>query len=118
MAEIGWLAAGGCAGAIARYGVSVWMAALWPARLPIGTLLVNVIGSFLLGLVAGGGLDERMAFFLGTGFLGAFTTFSTFKMESVHLLRRGEAAIGWLYMALSYVLGIGAAWLGYGLGSA
>jgi|HigsolmetaAR203D_1030402.scaffolds.fasta_scaffold01037_19 crcB protein len=116
MAELGWMAAGGCAGAIARYAVSAFVAARWPTKLPIGTLLVNVIGSFLLGLIAGGGLDERLAFFLGTGFLGAFTTFSTFKLESVQLFRRGEAAFGRLYMALSYVPGIGAAWLGYMLG--
>jgi len=77
---------------------------------------MNLIGSFLLGWITGGGLSEQMAFFLGTGFMGAFTTFSTFKLESVNLFRRGHGKTGILYMGLTYFLGIGAVWLGYGVG--
>lgn len=113
MAEIGWIAAGGFLGAMARYAMVAFVSARWPTRLPLGTLLVNLIGSFLLGWIASSGLNEQIAFFLGTGFMGAFTTFSTFKLESVNLFRRGEGKTTLLYMGMTYLLGIGAAWLGY-----
>ena len=116
MAEIGWMAVGGFLGAIARYAMSAFVSAHWPTKLPLGTLLVNLIGSFLLGWIASSGLNEQLAFFLGTGFMGAFTTFSTFKLESVNLFRHGDGKTGILYVGLTYVLGIGAAWMGYWVG--
>lgn len=70
MAEIGWIAAGGFLGAMARYAMVAFVSARWPTRLPLGTLLVNLIGSFLLGWIASSGLNEQIAFFLGTGFMG------------------------------------------------
>jgi len=112
MIELVSLAAGGFAGAVARYAVQTAVSRRWPTALPIGTFLVNVLGSFLLGLLAGAAVDQRLALLLGTGFMGAFTTFSTFKMESLSLFRRGKGAAALMYMALSYGLGIGAAWLG------
>jgi len=116
MAEIGWIAAGGFLGAMARYAMVAFVSAHWPTRLPLGTLLVNLIGSFLLGWIASSGLNEQITFFLGTGFMGAFTTFSTFKLESVNLFRWGEGKTSLLYMGMTYLLGIGAAWLGLGVG--
>lgn len=113
MAEIGWMAVGGFLGAIARYAISAFVSARWPTRLPLGTLLVNLLGSFLLGWIASSGMNETMALFLGTGFMGAFTTFSTFKLESVNLVRQGDGKTSILYMGLTYILGIGAAWLGF-----
>jgi len=113
MAEIGWLALGGFLGAIARYATSTYVSARWPARMPLGTLLVNLIGSFLLGWIGGRGMDETMTLFLGTGFMGAFTTFSTFKLECVDLFRQGRGKTGFLYMGLTYLMGIGAVWLGF-----
>ena len=117
MAELGWIAMGGFLGAAARYAMVSWVSARRPAGLPLGTLLVNVIGTFLLGWMAGAGVGERTALFLGTGFMGAFTTFSTFKLECVELFRRGEKRSGFLYMGLMYALGIGAAFLGYTVGA-
>lgn len=117
MSEIGWLAAGGLLGAVARYATSAFFSARWPTRIPLGTLLVNVAGSFLLGWIAGSALDGQMAIFLGAGFMGAFTTFSTFKLESVNLFRQGHGKTGILYMGLTYLLGIGAAWLGFWAGT-
>jgi CrcB protein len=116
MIEMAWMAAGGFLGAAARYGIQSLLASRWPAKLPFGTLLVNLLGSFLLGWIAGSGMRESMALFLGTGFMGAFTTFSTFKRESMHLFRRGEGKTGLLYLGLTYFLGIGAAWIGICLG--
>ncbi len=86
---------GGLAGANARYLVSLWAARRWPGSFPAGTLLVNATGSLLLGflltLTAGSSkasVDVRLL--LGTGFCGAFTTFSTFAFETVLLARRRD----------------------------
>ncbi|MBE2315483.1 CrcB family protein [Solirubrobacter sp. CPCC 204708] len=89
--------AGGCLGALARAGVAEALAVPW------GTLLVNVVGAFLLGAVV-----TRAPKFLGTGFCGAFTTFSTMQVELLEL-RVLEAA---MYGAASIVLGLAAVALG------
>ncbi|MFC4639956.1 fluoride efflux transporter FluC [Deinococcus hohokamensis] len=103
---------GGALGAAARYGVTLTLSALLRAGLPLPTLIINVSGSFLLGLtvaLVGRGLwpeAARLAF--GTGFLGAFTTFSTFSMELDGLSGRSAGA-AILYAALSVGLGLLAA---------
>ena len=116
MVELLCVAAGGFAGAIARYGASRRVSARFPSRLPLGTLLVNVLGSFLLGWIVGAGLDERWVLLLGAGFMGAFTTFSTLNVEMVNLFRSGAWRTALLYAGLTLVLGIGAAWCGFGMG--
>jgi CrcB protein len=116
MVEMAWLAAGGFLGAIARYAIQSLISARWPTKLPIGTLFVNVLGSFLLGWIASSGIHEQIAFFLGTGFMGAFTTFSTIHLESMNLFKQGEGKISVLYLGLTLLLGIGAAWLGISMG--
>jgi len=115
MVEIGGLAAGGFLGAVVRYAVARFVSGRWPGQFPFGTLLVNLLGSFLLGWLVGSGLgaNETTALLLGTGFLGAFTTFSTFKLESWTLFRQGLGKKGLLYTGVTYVLGIAAAWLGF-----
>lgn len=84
------LAAAGGLGAAARFVVDGLIARLWRSALPLGTLLVNVTGSFLLGLVLGifddGG---AVATVVGTGLLGGYTTFSTASVEAVSLALRG-----------------------------
>lgn len=86
---------GGILGANARYLVSVWAAGRWPAAFPYGTLIVNITGSLLLGVTLallgtrpGGSADARLL--VGTGFCGAYTTFSTFAFESVALMRERD----------------------------
>ena len=116
MVEMACLAAGGFLGAAARYAVNV-LAARRPGKLPAGTLLANVSGSFLLGWIAAAGLDRLWMLLLGTGFLGAFTTFSTFASESVNLFRNKERRMGVVYTGLTLLAGIGAAWLGSRLGA-
>ena len=108
---------GGALGANLRYLVGLWAAAQWPGVLPWGTLLINLTGSFLLGalltmLAARRPAPTLLRLFLGTGFLGAYTTFSTFSAETVAL-----AAAGHLVFAVGYVIfsvggGYGAAWAG------
>lgn len=99
------ISAGGALGALARHGMNVGIMALVKAPFPYGTLCVNILGSFLVGaLVASfagiwnpGKLGQL---FFVTGFLGAFTTFSTFSLDTMALLTRGD-----VFGALSYVLG-------------
>jgi len=91
------IAGGGAAGALSRYGVAQAMRRLCGTEFPWGTLCVNLVGSFLIGLLAGVQLNAghsprvQMLIVLGvTGFLGAFTTFSAFSLESVGLIRNQQ----------------------------
>jgi CrcB protein len=83
-------ALGGFAGAIARYRLSAAVSKRFPSLLPYGTLSINALGSLLLGILAGHGFGESARLLLGTGFMGAFTTFSTFKLESVNLAQKRQ----------------------------
>ena len=100
-----FIALGGATGAVSRYLLSNWAHALWEGKWPVGTLLVNMLGSFLIGVVFV--LIERQVLHpdwrsvLMVGFLGAFTTFSTFSLESIALFENGHAAHALGYMALS-----------------
>lgn len=107
----------GAAGALSRYAVA---SAVGARSFPWATLGINVAGSFLLGLLleAGRGrLSDDVVVVLGVGFLGAFTTFSTFGYESVSLVRDGRMGVAVLYVLASVVAGLGAAAGGYALGS-
>lgn len=97
------VALGGAIGSTARYGVNIISARLLPG-FPLGTLLVNVIGSFAMGLLAtaialrGG---QHLAPFLMTGILGGFTTFSAFSLDTMTLWERGQGSLAAAYVALS-----------------
>jgi CrcB protein len=89
---------GGFCGAIARYAVGVWCDAFWRRDFPLATFLVNVSGCFILGFfltLAAERLpfDPRWRLFVATGFVGAYTTFSTFEYETQRLTTTG--ALGW-----------------------
>jgi CrcB protein len=104
------VAAGGALGATARFGLSGWVQGFLNTTFPLGTLVVNVLGSFLLGLSFL--FMENLAFsaearsMVTIGFLGAFTTFSTFSYEAIVLLEGGEWARGGMYVGGSLVLGL------------
>lgn len=110
------VATGGMAGAMARYAMSRWIGKRFPVLFPLGTLSVNLSGSFFLGLLMGTNTGEVFSLLFGTGFLGAFTTFSTFKLESVQLAEQKEWRLFAVYLVLSYTLGIGLGIAGYQLG--
>jgi fluoride exporter len=107
---------GGFFGAIARYSASRYFTENHSFRLPAATLFVNILGSFLLGLLMGKGTGEMWSLLLGTGFLGSFTTFSTFKLEGIqlHIDRRKKDFI--LYNTICYAGGILIAYVGFQMG--
>ena len=112
MRSIVLVGAGGFCGALARYATARWADTLVDGRFPLGTFVVNVSGSFLLGLLGGvlaarlvpQGDNLRLA--LGVGFLGAFTTFSTFEMETHALLEDGAWIPASANIVLSVVAGL------------
>ena len=101
------IALGGAFGAVSRYLLSNWAHALWEGKWPVGTLMVNMLGSFAIGVIFV--LIERQFLHpdwrsvLMIGFLGAFTTFSTFSLESIALLENGHTAHALGYMAVSVI---------------
>lgn len=107
----------GFIGAISRYLLSGWVYSVMGTRFPYGTLTVNIIGSFLLGflfkLTTGRVIleaDLRTA--LTVGFIGAFTTFSTFSLETFNLLEEGSWALAALNIAASVIVCLIATWGG------
>jgi CrcB protein len=108
---------GGSIGSIARYAVSF----LIKSKLfPYATLSVNIIGSFIIGIVfamsiKNEGLSENWKLFLATGICGGFTTFSAFSLENMGLLQSGKIGMALTYIILSIILGIIATFLGYKL---
>ncbi len=93
--QFAYIALFGALGCLARYFVSGWSYTLFGRALPWGTLTVNVAGSFLLGLIMEGSLrstllSPELRMGLGVGFLGGFTTFSTFSYETFRLLEEGS----------------------------
>jgi CrcB protein len=105
----------GGAGAIARLLLDGAVAERAGSPFPWGTLAVNLSGSFALGLVAGAALHGDDYRLLGTGLLGAFTTFSTWMFESHRLGEDGRLRLGALNVVASLVAGVVAVWLGRGL---
>ncbi len=112
------IGAGGFIGSVSRYLVTRWIQTGLQVFFPLGTLAVNVVGSFLIGLVFGlsvGGtlVPPEWRLFLTVGILGGFTTFSTFSYDSLMLLRDGQFATFLLYVFLSVLLALVAVYLGY-----
>lgn len=115
------MALGGAAGALARYGVGGWVHALTGAAFPWGTLTVNVVGCFALGLAmpllqASLAAPETRAF-VAVGLLGAFTTFSTFSFEAMTLVQDGQWLRAATYTFGSVGLGLVAVIAGFWLGT-
>lgn len=117
MSRLFLLAAGGAAGTLARYGVSVWADRAARGVFPAGTMAVNLAGCFLIGALWA--LFERslispgQRLFLMTGFLGGFTTFSTFGLETFSLMRDGEYWAAALNAAVNNIAGVGLVLAGF-----
>ncbi len=117
MKDLLFVAGGGAAGAVARYLATLGIASRYGGDFPLPTLVVNVTGCFALGALVGWGegrelLSEPTRLLLATGFLGAFTTFSTYAVEGHNLFQRGAAGSALAYLLVSVLTGVAAAWLG------
>ncbi len=111
------IGAGGFFGAIARYLVGLWISQKWGRSFPFGTFVVNVSGSFLIGFLMSLFAERLMLnpqwrMFFIIGFLGAYTTFSTFEYETGALVRDGEWLVASMNVVLSVVAGFAALKLG------
>ena len=115
------IAGGGALGAVMRFGVSSGVYRVLGKDFPYGTLTVNVLGSLLMGLcfilmVERNVLSMEWRSIIMIGFLGAFTTFSTFSMETLSLLESGELTRALLNILLSVTLCLAATWIGLTIG--
>jgi CrcB protein len=105
-------------GAIARFGLDGGVSERMAGVFPLGTLVVNLLGSLILGVLVGAALGGASQKLFATGLIGAFTTFSTWMLESHRLGEDGHLALGMLNIVLSLVLGVTAAWAGHHVGAA
>jgi len=115
------VAAGGALGAVGRYVVISAAGARLGTDFPYGTLIVNVVGSGLMGVllaVAAGAPTDATLAFAGAGVLGGFTTFSTFVLDTVYLAGRRAMVGAGIYVVASVALSLGAFAIGYGLARA
>ena len=112
--------AGAGLGGLTRYALGTWIMTRSGGRFPLGTFLINISGSFFIGLLMTL-LTERLQphpnwrLFLVVGVLGGYTTFSSFEYETLQAVRDGERWMGLLYVAGSVLLGYVAVWLGAAL---
>ncbi|GLY30168.1 fluoride efflux transporter CrcB [Kineosporia sp. NBRC 101731] len=116
------VALGAALGAPCRYLLDRWVQARHSSGLPLGTLLINLSGSsvlgLLMGLAAGGAISSEVLAAAGTGWCGAFTTYSTFSFETVQLARQKRLGVATGYVLVSIVAGLMLAWGGVELGLA
>jgi len=110
MLKLFCIAAGGALGAVARYGLSPLVQNVAPATFPWGTLCVNTVGSLLIGVFLGISeltpVSSAVRLLFAVGFLGAFTTFSTYSMETLNLFRDKEAMLGFMNIGLNNLLSL------------
>ncbi len=114
------VALGGALGSVLRYSAGFVVASIWPLHLYIATVLVNILGCFLIGCVFSWFLlrpdvSGMTPLLLMTGFLGGFTTFSTFSLDTLRLFNDGQPMQALLYMGVTLLGGLFATWLGMAL---
>ena len=111
---------GGGLGAAMRHGVNIASARAFGTGFPYGTLLINITGSLLMGLVAAyfafkGDASQHWRLFLTTGILGGYTTFSAFSLDAALLYERGEVSAAAIYVVASVALSIAGLFAGFAL---
>lgn len=117
MWSLALVALGGSIGALCRYGVSSYMASRYSSLFPWGTFTVNIVGCLLVSFLVikgleGGFFSSEWKLFLVVGIGGAFTTFSSFSVETLMLMRDGMLNYAFLNIAANLILGLAAAYLG------
>jgi CrcB protein len=107
---------GGFVGSVLRYLISYYVNINWSTHFPFGTLLVNLAGSFFIGMIIAAALQndmsQQMRLLLATGFCGGFTTFSSFSYEFFSLIQNQHLGYAFLYAGTSLVFGLLFVWLG------
>lgn len=108
---------GGGIGSILRYLTTLLVNRFWGNAFPLATFSINIAGCFIIGILAGIAAkqpwaDDSFKLLFITGFCGGYTTFSAFALENLNLMQNGNSPIAILYIALSVVSGVFAAWLG------
>jgi len=117
MAKYVLVMVGGAFGSVARFTIGTLVSRFYSAVFPVGTFVVNVTGSFLIGLLMmlflnRPAINPHWRLLLVTGVLGGYTTFSSFEWETLFVIRGGASLIAITYVLLSVILGLIAAWLG------
>jgi CrcB protein len=111
------IGAGSFIGGVFRYLLSLFIQSKTTTNFPLGTLTVNIIGCFFIGIVFGlfdkGNLSNEWKLFLATGVIGGFTTFSAFSIETFALFREGYAGYALIYILASVLLGLLATYVAY-----
>lgn len=107
----------GGVGAVLRYVVDGWVEDRYGGEFPLGTFIVNMCGTFALGVLTGAHVADAALFIVGTGLIGAFTTFSTWMFETQRLLEDGEVAVAGWNVAASIAAGLAAGGAGWALGA-
>ena len=112
------VALGGAAGSVLRYWLGLLVARFTGPGFPWGTLLINIVGSFIIGWLANGARPDAVTLrlLLMVGFCGGFTTFSSFSLQTLELLQQGAWLAAWGNMLFSVALCMGAVTLGWTLG--
>ncbi len=122
MKAVLFVAVGGCCGALCRWGMGNWVDQYrgFSTIFPLGIFLVNVLGCFLFGLFFGlgenrGWMTDNLRLLIFTGFLGSFTTFSTFSWNTMELFKNGQSGTAFLNICLSILCGMLGVLGGYNL---
>lgn len=116
-----WIAAGGALGSMARYWIGAAVGSRMGIRFPYGTMIVNISACLIIGFAVTylghrANVDPAWRYFILIGFIGAYSTFSTFEWETLSTLRSGAFVLAAVYAVGSLVLGLAAAWAGSVLG--
>ena len=117
MIKVLLVALGGAIGSVFRYLIGAATLAVFSKSFPVGTLLVNIVGALIIGVVSEFAykvtpIHSSLYVFMTIGILGGFTTFSSFSLESVNMLEAGRIAAGTMYILASVVLSLGGVLLG------
>ena len=120
MSGLAWVGVGACGavGALARVGIATAIAQRARGPFPLGTLVVNLTGGFALGVLVGAGVGHELMFVLGTGLLGAYTTFSTWMFETGRLAQDDHRVLWVLYWIVPMLAGLAATGVGWAIGAA
>ncbi|PJI06760.1 MULTISPECIES: fluoride efflux transporter CrcB [Clostridium] len=106
------LGVGGAFGSITRYRIGIIVSSKTNSRFPWGTFIINITGAFLLGVVTSLNVDKNLSLLLADGFLGAYTTFSTFMYEGFNLFEDRKKLNAFVYILSSLILGVLAFYFG------